>query len=342
VDSQTQILSVEDSNTQDPFFMPMGRSQESEDNNQRHVSSINLKRERSSTEESTDFNSQRPSKKVNLDTRDIPNKENVSSNSVQVNRNINKSSDEDMFGFSSSISADKQVLPDSIAKKSEPLNLKRSRHVSDDDDDDIFGFEEAPKQKILREEKSCNNNKTNEDALVESLHVENTVDSSSSLEKTAENIKLNSNQSKPFNKSILDTTGFVGKEDILTVKSEIKTEEDETKLSVSLVKITLSNMYRPDTSRPRYVADPKPEHLGKPVINFKKFKKQTVEKSRIHIELNTYVPSDLNQTAIENWFNQNKDYAQKENEQTIIDQQSDDFWNFHSSQRKAINPFTRR
>ena len=222
---------------------------------------------------------------------------------------------------------------------------KRLRHEEIDGDDDIFGFGETPLPKKLS---SISSNVFKSDKIKDTED-DNILDfgdhpqKSHSLEKVStvvngekskvirqdENENQTSYETSAFS-SKLDITGFIGKGDI-SFKSEIKTEltdntsRDMSELSSSLVKVTLLNLYRPDTSKPVYVAACNPELNNKPVANFKRFKKQTVTSRRCEISLKTYVPVDMNRTGIEEWFNQNKDFTQQENERDIIDKQSEDF-----------------
>jgi len=60
-------------------------------------------------------------------------------------------------------------------------------------------------------------------------------------------------------------------------KPEIKKEDGtgyEEKLSTSFASISFVKLFRPTPPRPKYVPSDNPTLLGKPVKNFKKFRKQ--------------------------------------------------------------------
>lgn len=305
-------------------------------------------------------------------------KENIVNNSCQSTQAAFKEDETDIFGLNDVDSnPKKRVLSDT---ETIPLQSqeKRARHSSGEDD--IFGFGEPSKPKVTKpfecstqmpkSEKPLKNAVDNDEDLFGfeepkktgkkiNRNTQQTTSGAANTSK-AESVNFTSKQdenqnmtagSKVSNISKFESTGFLGKEDI-TIKSEVKAEYiedtagDVSALSASLVKVTLLNLFRPDTPKPAYVPSPNPDQLGKPVVNYKKFKKQSLDKSRTVINLVKYVPSDLNQTGIDDWFNQNKDYTKREQEKEVIEKQSEDFWNFHNSQsqgrKKAPNPFSRR
>eukprot|EP00092_Neocalanus_flemingeri_P092321 GFUD01117184.1.p1 GENE.GFUD01117184.1~~GFUD01117184.1.p1 ORF type:complete len:829 (+),score=224.00 GFUD01117184.1:76-2562(+) len=247
------------------------------------------------------------------------------------------SSGDDIFGFGEPSNSKVSKTFENSSKKSD-----NSLKALDRDDEDLFGFEEPPKKaKKMFNPISQENNKGSSSSV--------SVSTARTISTYAEDENQNMTAGlKVSNITKFESTGFLGKEDI-TIKSEVKTEYvedtsgDVSALSASLVKVTLLNLFRPSTPKPSYVPSPNPEHLGKPVVNYKRFKKQSVDKSRAVISLVKYVPSDLNQTGIDEWFNQNKDVTRREQEREVLDKQSEDFWNFHNSQSqgKMKNPFSR-
>eukprot|EP00092_Neocalanus_flemingeri_P026996 GFUD01029277.1.p1 GENE.GFUD01029277.1~~GFUD01029277.1.p1 ORF type:complete len:320 (+),score=86.24 GFUD01029277.1:358-1317(+) len=230
---------------------------------------------------------------------------------------------------------------------------KRARHSSDD----IFGFGEPSQSKVYKTENSCQKS----DNTLKSLKhddedpfgieeppkkVMKKFNPSTQLENNpGSNI---SSGSKATNIYKFESTGFLGKENF-TIKSEVKTgcvedtSGDVSALSASMVKVTLLNLLRPSTPKPSYVPSLNPDPLGKPVVNYKKFQKQSVDKTRAVISLVIYVPSDLSQSGIDEWFNQNQDVTRREQEREVLEKQAENFWNFHNSQskEKMKTPFSR-
>jgi len=263
----------------------------------------------------------------------------------QEKRARNSSGEDDIFGFGKPT---KPKVNKPFESSTQMPKSEKSSKQANDDDDDLFGFEE-PKRSVKKSISMMQQSSSGSSGGSLSTEKNTTVNMTS---RQDENQNTTAG-SKVSNLSKLDSTGFLGKEDI-TVKSEVKTEYiedtagDISELSKSMVKVTLLNMFRPDTPKPAYVPSPNSDQLGKPVINYKKFKKQSLDKTRTVINLVKYVPTDLNQTGIDEWFNQNKDYTRREEEQVVIEKQSEDFWNFHNSQgqsqkrKKAPNPFSRR
>jgi len=250
----------------------------------------------------------------------------------QEKRARHSSGEDDIFGFGEPTKL--KVNKPSESSTQMPKSEKSSKQANDDDDD-LFGFEE-PKRSVKKSISMMQQSSSGSSGGSLSTEKNTTVKMTS---RQDENQNMTAG-SKVSNLSKLDSTGFLGKEDI-TVKSEVKTEYiedtagDISELSKSMVKVTLLNMFRPDTPKPAYVPSPNSDQLGKPVVNFKKFKKQSLDKTMTVINLVKYVPMDLNQTGIDEWFNQNKDYTRREEEQVVIEKQSEDFWNFHNSQGQS-------
>jgi len=278
------------------------------------------------------LNDQNPKKRILSDTETVP----IQSQEKRARH----SSGEDIFGFGE---PSKPKVSKPIASSSQVTQSENTLKPSKDEEEDLFGFEE-PKKQVL---KKIDTKTQLENKYGSSNTIGSTATSKSTLGED-ENQNLTSG-SKVSNSAKFEPAGFLGKGDI-TIKSEVKAEYNEdvsgdvSALSASLVKITLLNMFRPLTPKPAYVPSPNPDQLGRPVVNYKKFKKQNVDKNRTVINLVKYVPSDLNQTGIDEWFNQNKDVTRREQEQEVLEKQSEDFWNFHNSQSqgKKKNPFPRR
>jgi len=378
-DSQTQVIDA-DVETQDPYLAPVDL-QEKSSSGEFSISTGSKKRGRnSSDEDSVDKDtSERPlAKKPFSQSKtealvDIleTGKENISNNFFKSKKDA-VIEEEDIFGLKDVENPNKRTHSDS---ETAPLQSqdKRARHSSGEDD--IFGFGEITKpskaattfpsaSEILKsEKKACMKDEDlygSEELNPTASEASNEKSSSIQKNKMAkftsghdenQNVATESSSSLKHS-STLDTTGFLGKGDI-TVKTEVKTEYTEdgvsdnvSVLSKSMVKISLLNMFRPEASKPAYVPSPCEDDLGKPVVNFKKFKKQSLDKSKKIVNLVKYVPSELNQSGINEWFNQNKDYTRREQEREVLEKQSQDFWNFHNSQnlgkKKAANPFSRK
>jgi len=379
-ESQTQVVDV-DEETQDPFLTPVNAEpdvpEESSTASLGIITKGAQKRGRNSSDEDgadkiTPLAKKPFSQNTNEDVVNVlqTGKENISNNSRKSKvAAINE--EEDIFGLKDVEKPSKRVLSDT---ESAPLQSKEKRARHSSGEDDIFGFGEPKKtakaaKTFATSTQLCKTEKkssTEDDDMygfeksTPTSIVSSDVNVCTEKKKTVnvvqrpdENQNLTSGSSSSLtNTSRLDTTGFLGKGDI-TVKSEVKTEytEDETaadmsELSKSMVKVTLLSMFRPDASKPVHVPSPCADQLGKPVVNFKKFKKQSLDKSRTVINLVKYVPNELNQSGINEWFNQNKDYTRREQEKEVMEKQSQDFWNFHNSQnqgkKKASNPFSRK
>eukprot|EP00092_Neocalanus_flemingeri_P026994 GFUD01029275.1.p1 GENE.GFUD01029275.1~~GFUD01029275.1.p1 ORF type:complete len:300 (-),score=78.27 GFUD01029275.1:191-1090(-) len=207
------------------------------------------------------------------------------------------SSGDDIFGFGEPSNSKVSKTFENLSKKSD-----NSLKALDRDDEDLFGFEEPSKKaKKMFNPISQENNKGSSSSV--SVSTARTI--STSAEDENQNMTAGL---KVSNITKFESTGFLGKEDI-TIKSEVKTEYvedtsgDVSALSASMVKVTLLNLLRPSTPKPSYVPSLNPDPLGKPVVNYKKFQKQSVDKTRAVISLVIYVPSDLSQSGIDEWFN---------------------------------------
>jgi len=273
-----------------------------------------------------------------------PKKGETASFQSQKKRARHSSGEDDIFGFGESV-----VKPKAPKALKTSTQLSKVKKISSNDEEDMFGFDNT-KSTDKKTISSAIPTPSESSCGAFSMQKCNTVDIKSNQD---ENRNIASRSSSMLSSTKLDTTGFLGKGDI-TVKSEIKTEyyEDSTAavdisaLSRSLVKVTLLSMLRPNTSKPVYVPSPNADQLGKPVVNFKRFKKQSLDKTRTVINLVKYVPSDLNQSGINEWLTQNKDFSKREQEKEVMEKQSEDFWNFHNSQNQgkkmAKNPFSRK
>jgi len=377
-ESQTQVIDV-DEETQDPFLTPADPepnvSEEVSRADHVTISKGAQKRGRSSSDEDgMDKISPLSKKPFSQDTsegivNDLENgKENISNNYFKSKQST-VTEEEDIFGLNDVEKPNKRVLSDT---ESAPLQSKEKRARHSSGEDDIFGFGEPRKPvkatKPLETSQLCKTEMKPSEEDDDMYGFEKSIPTSSTssaanvcIEKNTavkviprqdENQSMTSGSSPSISSSRFDSTGFLGKGDI-TLKSEVKTEytEDEaatdiSELSKSMVKVTFLSMFRPDASKPVHVPSPCADQLGKPVVNFKKFKKQSLDKSRTVINLVKYVPSELNQSGINEWFNQNKDYTRREQEKEVMEKQSQDFWNFHNSQnqgrKKPTNPFSRK
>ena len=229
--------------------------------------------------------------------------------------------DDDLFGFGSLKPKKKRPLstPDKIQSQAEN---KRLKHVeAEEEEEDIFGFgtikkepessktEESQRKQVQDQEKEC----------IE-LKNDPVLDPPEYSPKA-------SNQN-----SVVNTTGFIGKLDI-KVKSEVKDDGDAmSSLNSTVANISLTSMLRPRTAPPSYAPHPDPAQLGKPVTNFKKFRKQQTGAPRAAISLVQYVPSAMNQTVIADWFKDNAEVTIREQEQEKLTQECDEFWEFEASQ----------
>jgi len=132
---------------------------------------------------------------------------------------------------------------------------------------------------------------------------------------------------KSSNKT-LDSTGFVGKGDV-TMKSEYEEE-----LSKSICKLLTVSMMRKDATLPRYVPAAEPSLLGKPTVNFKKFKKTPVVTARRKATLGPYVgPGEVTMNPrITEWLSQHQDVTRLEVEGEERVKEKEQFWDFLESQ----------
>ena len=206
------------------------------------------------------------------------------------------------------------------------------------------------KSNVEEDNSENDENKYQESSL---LSAQNSA-TSSVLPTTVAKLSLGSGDSKLSKHSILDSSEFLGKGDITAIKAEFKNDKneekeksEEQKLSETLVKITVTDLLRPNIPRPKYVPSPDPANLGKPVKNYKKFKKQLRERGNgSSVSLVKYVEGELNQSkSITDWINQNQDVTRREEEEQQLEKQAEDMWVSQTSQtptKSRRNQFSRK
>jgi len=246
--------------------------------------------------------------------------------------------DDDMFGFGS--------LKNKKKRKASPeksQSSQRDKRPKGNDDEDMFGFGEITKKK---EQKRTFNV---EDSSPQEVGRDKQIKPDEEIKKDDNEIKKEyievdePSSPKPVCKITLDVTGFIGK---LDIKGEVKDETGEittgeTSLNSTFVKITSVSMMRPKIPKPHFIQHPDPEKLGKPVVNFKKFKKQQFEK-RNPIPLVEYDPGKSNESAIDAWFRDNQDVTLREQEAEQLNKQSEDFWEFDTKTNNKKKTYNRR
>jgi len=338
----------------------------------------NFKRPRSSTDENDvtekpptkqlllSDHTERNTEKSKINTANSPNMfesscSNSSVASASVN-NINKPSsqlnnlpknsddndnedddDDDMFGFGSLKNKKKRKASPEESQSTQ----KEKKRQRENDEEDMFGFQEITKKKANK--KTLDVDESSQKEMVEDTNptkqTEEIKDDDTEIKK--EYVDFDEPpSSKSVGKITLDVTGFIGK---LDIKGEVKDEtsttttSEETSLNSTVVKITSISMLRPKVSKPHFIQHPDPDKLGKPVVNFKKFKKQRVEK-RNPIPLVKYDPGKTNESGIDAWFRDNQDVTLREHEAEQLTKQSEDFWEFDSktNQTDKKKKYTRR
>ena len=221
--------------------------------------------------------------------------------------------EEDLFGFGS-IKPKKRSQPLQDSVRSQPVN-KRMKP----DPDDIFGFGEIKKEDSVEDSPAI-------DCFVASESSQ-TVGEKSKIDEN-KNLEKSKSVQKSVRKYSADSSGFIGRDE---VKEEIKKErisEDVDDISESVVKITLSGLTRPKKAKPSFVSAEDPALLGKPVTNFKKFRKQQLNTCKRTVNLTKYIPSQHDQTGLDDWLRENNKVVQSEREKEEIEQQSESLWNF--------------
>jgi len=224
-------------------------------------------------------------------------------------------SEEDLFGFGS-IKPRKRSQPLQDSLKSQPMN-KRMKP----DPDDIFGFDEIKKEDSIEDSPTL-------DCFVAPESSQNAGEKS----KIDENKNLEKSQQvqSTVRKYSVDSSGFIGRDE---VKEEIKkegTSKDVDDIADIVIKIKLSRLTRPRKAKPSFVSAEEPALLGKPVTNFKKFRKQPLNTSKSPVNLTKYIPSQHDQTGLDDWLMENKKVVQSEREKEEIEQQSENLWNFET------------
>jgi len=305
---------------------------------------------KSSNSNESQKNSQPPendsqSRKRVLSSED--NDKNVVKSATQKRRMIespNQSArdDDDIFGFGNS--PEKTREPSSLS-----VRLKKPKSK----DDEIFAFDDSDDESELAKLSTCKKiDPIPETApslsvigpsIESTSHVKNSrkvlksdesKESTSVVKKVPEiSIKISKNKS-------LDSTGFVGKGDVTITKSEYVEEE----LSKSICKLLTVSLMRKDATLPHYVPAADPTLLGKPTVNFKKFKKQQVITARKKATLGPYIAvgdQTLN-PRISEWLESHHEVTRLEQDSEERSKEKEDFWDFMNSQEEANVKKTQR
>ena len=246
---------------------------------------------------------------------------------------FNKDDDEedDLFGFGGVQPKKKRVLSPPEKSQFGGTQQKRPRH-EESIEDDLFGFESVKKE-------------TPEPPIEEKkISLTPDVSNGPSVNREENNKKRPEPEYVEYSRIVQSSDGFIGKPDI--IKKEVKEETlGDSEVSALSVTVAMISMLRPSTSRPSYVEHPDPKQHGRPVANFKRFKKQQFDKPRTAIALKTHILGDNDQTRIEDWFKDNTVVTAKEDEAEETSKKAEEFWDFESSQankhQRKTNPFSR-
>ena len=246
---------------------------------------------------------------------------------------FNKDDDEedDLFGFGGVQPKKKRVLSPPEKSQFGGTQQKRPRHEVSIEDD-LFGFEAVKKE-------------TPEPTIEEKkMSLTPDVSKGPSVNREENNKKRPEPEYVEYSRIVQSSDGFIGKPDI--IKKEVKEETlGDSEVSALSVTVAMISMLRPSTSRPSYVEHPDPKQHGRPVANFKRFKKQQFDKPRTAIALKTHILGDNDQTRIEDWFKDNTVVTAKEDEAEETSKKAEEFWDFESSQankhQRKTNPFSR-
>ena len=239
--------------------------------------------------------------------------------------------EDDLFGFGGVQPKKKRVLSPPEKSQFGGTQQKRPRHEVSIEDD-LFGFEpvkkESPEPPI--EEKK--------------MSLTPDVSNGPSVNREENNKKRPELEYVEYSRIVQSSDGFIGKPDI--IKKEVKEETlGDSEVSALSVTVAMISMLRPSTSRPSYVEHPDPKQHGRPVANFKRFKKQQFDKPRTAIALKTHILGNNDQTRIEDWFKDNTVVTAKEDEAEETSKKAEEFWDFESSQankhQRKTNPFSR-
>ena len=228
---------------------------------------------------------------------------------------VQENDEDDLFGFGS-IRSRKRSQPLQNSVESQPS----SKRVKPDDDD-IFGFNKIKKEPSFEDLQTLDSQVSS--GTSQTVGEKSKIDENKNLEKSVEGSVRKVSEVK------FDSTGFIGRDDVkLEVKKESSSEDGNVDdITNNVSKITL---VRAKKSKSSYVAAEAPSLLGKPVKNFKKFRKQTLNTSVRPISLTKYVPSEHDQTGVDDWLRENTKVVQSEREQQEIDRQSESLWSFET------------
>ena len=243
--------------------------------------------------------------------------------------------DDDIFGFGDqSTGGIKEKKQESSSSTVRPDSRKRN---ADEEEDDIFGF--SPVKKAVPSRPSQRSQ------LKEPSLASTATSNTDLIHSTLKTFPLTSEKVTPGKKGvIMDTSvifqGFIGKEDIFSIKPKVEREEgdEDGQLSKSLCKVTLNvSLLRTSQPRPSYVPAPDPELLGRPTPNYKNFKKQLVGRpdSRVRVPLGRYTGTQ-NTPGVKEWIAQNPDISRAEAEEEARHKQEDGFWDFLNSQEVCM------
>ena len=222
--------------------------------------------------------------------------------------------EDDMFGFASIKSSRKRSQP---LQDQSLTSQPRNKRFRPEDDDDIFGFNEI-KRDISEDSEPLEIPFTEENTESESVEEISQIDKNKNIQRKEPSVEWIS-------------TGFLARDD---VKLEVKGERSDSvsgdvdDISDTVVKITLDSLIRPKKAKASYVAAAAPRLCGKPVTNYKKFRKQALNTNKTPVGFTKYVPSRHDQTGVDDWLRENTNITIHEKEQEEAERQSEDLWNF--------------
>ena len=189
-----------------------------------------------------------------------------------------------------------------------------------DYEDDIFGFNDIRKEISEHSEPLEISFATgNTESFVENSQIDKN-----------ENIQQKEPSAGKISEVRFTSTGFLARDDVkLEVKAERSSDSgDVDDISDTVVKITLGSLVRPKKAKPSFVAAAAPRLCGKPVTNYKKFRKQALNTNKTVVSFTKYVPARHDQTGVDDWLRENTNITVHEREQEEAERQSENLWNF--------------
>ena len=258
----------------------------------------------------------------------------IESQEEVINNKEDQEEEDDLFGFPAVQPKKKRTISSPEKSQLNGTQPKRPRQ-EDSIEDDMFGFEEVKKEPL---------EPPIEEKMSLKLSVTPGVANGQNINREENNKTRPGPEYIEYSRVAKSSDGFIGKTDI---KKERKDETlGNSEVSALSETVTTISLLRPSTSKPRYVEHPDPRQHGRPVANFKRFKKQQVDKPRTVIALKPHVAGDNDQTRIEDWFKDNTVVTAKENEAEENSKKAEEFWHFESSQanrnQRKTNPFSKR